>query len=69
MADICDKEAARAAFKGATCVMHLAAYIDYSFPADLAELHRVNVQGTHHTQTNYKDDFSLSEMTLKHKKK
>jgi 3beta-hydroxy-Delta5-steroid dehydrogenase / steroid Delta-isomerase len=45
MADICDKEASRAAFKGATCVMHLAAFIDYTFPANRAELERVNVEG------------------------
>ncbi|XP_059484308.1 3 beta-hydroxysteroid dehydrogenase/Delta 5--_4-isomerase type 4 [Neocloeon triangulifer] len=46
VADICDKEAARHAFRGATCVMHLAAFVDYSFPADADELHRVNLEGT-----------------------
>lgn len=44
--DICDTEKIRNAFEGGVhCVFHLAAYINFDFPPNYDELHRVNVEG------------------------
>lgn len=45
VADICEPEAIAQAFENVDVVFHCAAFINFEFPSNLAELERVNVDG------------------------
>lgn len=44
--DICDMELMSKAFENVDVVFHCAAFINFQFPLNEAELERVNVDGT-----------------------